>query len=66
MSQRAPTPEEVVLAMSAGELQELLAALSMESTVTAAMRLRRLVLDLGSFESAIETMAGHDTFKDAA
>ena len=66
MSERRLTPEEVITEMSYEELQELLQDLSMESSLSAAVRLKRLVRDLGQFEEAIEALGGPPSMTDAA
>lgn len=57
-SESPATPEQVVLTMTLGEVQELLAELSMSSDVISAQRLKRLVRELGQFELAIEAIGG--------
>ena len=52
------TPEQVVLSMTLGEVQELLAEVSMSSDVISAQRLKCLVRELGQFELAIEAIGG--------
>ena len=56
--QSAATPEEVVAAMALSELQELLQDLGMDSTAPTGRRLQQLVIQLHSFERAIEAMVG--------
>ncbi len=51
MSEQQPTPEQVICAMCCDELRELLTDLKLESTVEAAVRLKRLVRQLGRFRS---------------
>tara|TARA_Y100000385_G_scaffold15266_1_gene15501 strand:- start:155 stop:502 length:348 start_codon:yes stop_codon:yes gene_type:complete len=57
-SESPATPEQVVLSMTLGEVQELLAEVSMSSDVITAQRLKRLVRELGQFELAIEAIGG--------
>ncbi|MFK8113119.1 MAG: hypothetical protein AB8B91_13005 [Rubripirellula sp.] len=58
MSRPSLTPEEVVCQMSILELQELLGDLKMDSCGTAALRLQRLVQELGDFEQAVAILHG--------
>ncbi|MEE2937096.1 MAG: hypothetical protein VYA84_14015 [Planctomycetota bacterium] len=55
---RPLTPEEVIRAMAPTELQELLRNLALEASLANAYRLRHLVLELDSFEAAIEQIGG--------
>ncbi|MEM8670229.1 MAG: hypothetical protein AAGG48_22070 [Planctomycetota bacterium] len=66
MSQTTPTPEQVIAAMTLEELQELLAAMRMDPSETAAKRLRTLVAEKRDFEVAIGIIAGPATMKRAA
>ncbi len=66
MSKQRPTPEQVICAMCCDEVRELLTDLKMESTVEAAIRLKRLVRQLGRFEDAIEAFGGPPSMKEAA
>ena len=59
--QSAATPEEVVAAMALSELQELLQDLGMDSTAPTGRRLQQLVIQLHSFERAIEAIGGPAT-----
>lgn len=52
------TPEQVVLSMTLGEVQELLAEVRMNSDFITAQKLKRLVRELGQFELAIEAIGG--------
>ncbi|MDA7873685.1 hypothetical protein OAF37_01620 [Rubripirellula sp.] len=54
----AATPEQVVTCMSAGEVQELLFELGMNSDMVTAQRLKALILELGQFELAIAAIGG--------
>jgi hypothetical protein len=66
MSERRLTPEEVIIEMSYDELQELLEDLSMESTLAAAVQMKRLVRQCGQFEDAVEALGGPPSMRDAA
>jgi len=66
MSERRLTPEEVIGEMSTEELQELLEDLAMESSPAAAVRMKRLVRQLGHFESAVEALGGPPSMREAA
>lgn len=66
MSDQRQTPEQVICAMSCDELRELLSELKMEATVDAAIKLKRLVGQLGRFEDAIEAFGGPPSMNDAA
>ena len=52
------TPEQVVLDMTLGEVQELLFDVRMSSDVITAQRLKLLVRELGSFELPIHAIGG--------
>ena len=52
------TPEQVVLNMPLGEVQELLCDVGMSSDVITAQRLKRLVCELRSFDLAIHAIGG--------
>ena len=54
----AATPEQVVTCMSAGEVQELLFEIGMNSDAVTAQRLQALILALGQFELAIAAIGG--------
>ena len=66
MSEKPRTPEEVVGAMSYDELRELLADLRLDSTPASAVRMKRLVRELGCLEAAIEALGGPPSMRDAA
>jgi len=50
------TPEEMIAEMSTDELQELLGELGVDATEQQAAGVKQLVAQLGSLESAIETL----------
>lgn len=52
------TPEQVVLSLTLGELQELLSEVRMNSDVITAQRLKRLVRKFRNFELAMEAIGG--------
>ena len=52
------TPEQVVLNLTLGELQDLLAEVGLKSDAMTAQRLRHLVRELGNFERAMEAIGG--------
>ena len=58
MSQSPKTPEEVIGELSYREVQELLAEISMDSSLETAVRMKRLVQRLGRFEAAVEALGG--------
>ncbi|MEM1224520.1 MAG: hypothetical protein AAGJ40_02425 [Planctomycetota bacterium] len=51
-----PTAEELILAMSAEEIEELLLSIGLEPTPKLAQGIQSLVRDLGSLEFALEAL----------
>jgi len=66
MSELPLTPEQVIAEMSYAEVQELLADLRLESSQAAALRLKRMVRELGQFEAAIEAFSQPPAIRNAA
>lgn len=66
MSERRQTPEEVISAMTCRELQELLSDMRLDSSVSSAFKLKRLVARLGRFEDAVEALSGQIAASNAA
>lgn len=64
MDETMQTPEEMIAQMSTDELQELLEELGFETTEQQADGIKRLIAQLGSLESAIETLLELDQDDD--
>ncbi|TWU66383.1 MULTISPECIES: hypothetical protein [Crateriforma] len=66
MSESASTPEELVLAMSVDELQELLADMGFEPTERLATSIRELVQHTGSLDASIVALHDAEVTRRAA
>lgn len=56
MDEPTPAPEQLIASMSPAELVELLEELGIESDETQAQLIQQLVVQLGAFEAAIESL----------
>jgi len=52
------TPEELIAAMTAEELQELLSDMGITATETQINSIKNLVKQMGTLDAALETIAG--------